>query len=219
MSDSLRALLYLPLGLLPSLFFSMRMLVLWIASERAGRSVSPRLFWQLSLAGNAFQMVHYIVQMQFPFALIQAVTAVIAWRNLDLMQKKRAPKAFSTVIAFEIAATLFVLLFFLFFSPKWMATPLFEQQTSLVWHLMGCLGGFLFAARFWVQWWFAEKKQTSEIGASFFWLSLIGSLLSLVYFVRIHDWISFAQYGSGLIPYLRSLMLIRKQKAPEASPP
>jgi lipid-A-disaccharide synthase-like uncharacterized protein len=43
---------WLLFGLLGNLVFSCRFLVQWIASERAGASVVPTLFWHLSLVGS-----------------------------------------------------------------------------------------------------------------------------------------------------------------------
>ena len=44
---------FLLLGLLGQAIFAVRMLLQWIASERAGRSVVPRSFWHLSLLASA----------------------------------------------------------------------------------------------------------------------------------------------------------------------
>ncbi len=63
--------LYLPLGLLPPIFFGLRFLIQWFQSERAGQSVVPIIFWRLSLVGNCLMMLHLFIQMQFPLALLQ----------------------------------------------------------------------------------------------------------------------------------------------------
>lgn len=204
----MRELLYIPLGLIPSLLFGGRMLILWLQSEKAGHSKASPLFWKLSLAANLSQTLHYIIQVQFPFALIQVTAGVLAWRNLDLM-KKRKP-LFLVLFLLSISILSLTLLFF-FMNEGWARTPFFNKPLSLFWHILGAAGALLFASRFWVQWWYAEKAKTSFIGASFFWLSLIGSLLSVIYFARIRDWISLMQYGTGLIPYMRGLILSRKE--------
>lgn len=211
--SSVQQLLYYPLGLAPSLFFSLRGLLLWFQSERAKRSHLSPLFWYFSVVGNGLQALHYGIQIQYPFALIQAISGVLAWRNINLMQTKHPPYALKRVIGLIIAAALgLTLLFALFVHGSWLRVPVFSVETTLLWHVIGCLGGFLFASRFWVQWWCAEKAQTSYLGLSFFWLSFIGSGLSLLYFAQIRDWISFVQYGTGLIPYVRTFMLFKREK-------
>ena len=39
-------------GFLAQLFFSARILLQWILSERAKKVISPTIFWQLSLVGS-----------------------------------------------------------------------------------------------------------------------------------------------------------------------
>ena len=43
---------WLAFGLLGNLAFGSRFLVQWIASERAGESVVPVVFWHLSIVGS-----------------------------------------------------------------------------------------------------------------------------------------------------------------------
>lgn len=48
---SMNALAVLAIGAMAQVFFSARVLVQWILSERAHKVLSPSLFWVLSLAG------------------------------------------------------------------------------------------------------------------------------------------------------------------------
>ena len=80
MSDVWREYLYIPLGVVPALFFGLRWVVQWLQSERVGRPTSSTSFWWLSLTGNVLLATHYIVQVQFPFAVLQALNGVISSR-------------------------------------------------------------------------------------------------------------------------------------------
>jgi lipid-A-disaccharide synthase-like uncharacterized protein len=219
MTDYLRILLYYPLGLLPTIFFTLRFLIQWLQSEKAKRSIVTPLFWKLSLAGNVLQLLHYFVQIQYPFAMIQAGNAMISWRNICWMRssKNTATRSYIVyVVLVLIAVTLGFLLqsFFIVGELDWIRTPTKfwdEARTrhSLGWHIFGTFGGILFASRFWLQWWQTEKMQRSELSKSFWWLSIIGSLISLIYFIRIGDIVNVLQYSCGAIPYFRNLMLLR----------
>ncbi|MGH7004863.1 MAG: lipid-A-disaccharide synthase N-terminal domain-containing protein, partial [Alphaproteobacteria bacterium] len=69
--------------------FFLRFLVQWIASERAGQSVIPNLFWYLSLAGAATVLVSGIVLVQ-PVLIIANLPALVVYlRNLYLIYKRR----------------------------------------------------------------------------------------------------------------------------------
>ena len=49
------------IGLLGQGLFSMRFIIQWIASERAGKSVVPFSFWLFSLGGSIFLLIMYMV--------------------------------------------------------------------------------------------------------------------------------------------------------------
>ncbi|HEY4832525.1 MAG TPA: lipid-A-disaccharide synthase N-terminal domain-containing protein, partial [Waddliaceae bacterium] len=51
MIENWRILLYYPLGLLPALFFTLRLLIQWFQSEKEKRSLVTPVFWKLSLTG------------------------------------------------------------------------------------------------------------------------------------------------------------------------
>lgn len=221
--ENIRLLLY-PLGLLPSIFFTLRFLIQWLQSEKQHHSVISPLFWKLSLTGNLILLFHYTIQLQYPFALIQASNAVISWRNLDLFGSSKKPVPFKTVIWLFILAFLFVTAAFVFegllFNDglEWIRVPNNAFTSSLQnlgwsWHLLGFFGAALFASRFWVQWWLSEKKGKSELGPLFWKLSIIGSIISLIYFVKILDIISILNYSVALIPYMRNLVLIKREPA------
>ena len=79
------------------------------------------------------------------------------------------------------------------------------------WHVVGAVGATLFASRFWVQWWIAEFHQKSALGRSYWLLSIGGSLIVLLYSWHIRDVVVIFYHLFSLIPYLRNLMLLRRQ--------
>ena len=72
-----------------AVFFS-RFLVQWIASERAGRSYVPRIFWWLSLIGSMVLLGYAIHRKDMVFVLGQAFGWVVYARNLVLIQRGSA---------------------------------------------------------------------------------------------------------------------------------
>jgi lipid-A-disaccharide synthase len=48
------------------------------------------------------------------------------------------------------------------------------------------------------------------LGAQFWWLSLVGDLMTLAYFTQIYDPVNIVGPALGLIPYIRNLMLLRQ---------
>lgn len=76
------------LGLLGQGLFSMRFIVQWIASERAGKSVVPFSFWLFSLGGSIFLLIYAIYRKDPVFILGQAPNLLIYSRNIWLIKKK-----------------------------------------------------------------------------------------------------------------------------------
>lgn len=70
-------------------FFS-RFLVQWIASERAGRSVVPRAFWYLSIAGSLVILSYAIWRRDPVFSVGQSIGLFIYTRNLILLRRDNA---------------------------------------------------------------------------------------------------------------------------------
>jgi len=222
MNDALRELLY-PLGFLSSLAFGGRALLQWLSSEAKQKSHVTKSFWRLSLAGNLFLALHACIQVQYHVCLVQACSAVISWRNLDLMQPKENQKSLQSVLRlFALAALFTTALFYLSDEPSWFRMPLsslFGEEKSQVpyfWHLAGFAGIGLFSSRFWVQWWLAERHKKSSLGRPFWWISLTGALLSLLYFSRIRDPVNLIGPLVGTVPYIRNLMLLRKSSGEAA---
>lgn len=218
-----RVFLY-PLGFLSALAFGARFIVQWIESERVKKSVVPRLFWQLSLAGNVLLIIHSLIQIQYHVCVVQVCNAVISWRNLDLTQSTRPPISFSKVCAILLCSILAISTAFIaqdywmFHEGGWFRIPIapwqdpMSRSVPLYWHVIGTMGYFLFSTRFWIQWWYAEKTYLSQLPLSFWWMSLIGALLSILYFLRIHDSVNLVGPLVGMIPYIRNLMLFQKRQ-------
>lgn len=83
--------------------------------------------------------------------------------------------------------------------------------------MLGMLGQVLFFSRFLVQWIASEKKGKSTIPLSFWWLSIGGGLLLLIYAIWREDPVITLGQSVGLFVYLRNLVLIRRHKAAQAT--
>ena len=75
------------------------------------------------------------------------------------------------------------------------------------WKVVGWLGNVVFFSRFFVQWWATEKTKQVIVPNSFWWLSLIGSLLLLAYGLHRRDSVFIFAYAFTWIPYIRNLII------------
>ena len=84
--------------------------------------------------------------------------------------------------------------------------------------MLGMLGQVLFFSRFLVQWLASEKKGKSTIPHSFWYLSIGGGALLLLYAIWRKDPVITLGQAVGLFVYVRNLMLIQRHKAVHAAP-
>jgi lipid-A-disaccharide synthase-like uncharacterized protein len=81
-----------------------------------------------------------------------------------------------------------------------------------LWLIFGFAGQALFAARFLVQWIKSEKEKRSIIPIHFWYFSLFGGIVMLVYAVHLRDPVFILGQFSGLFVYVRNLYLIHQEK-------
>src|SRR5580704_1301843 len=80
-----------------------------------------------------------------------------------------------------------------------------------VWKVVGWSGNAVFSSRFLVQWYATEKKKQVVVPTAFWWLSLLGSLLLLLYALCYkHDAVFILSYAFNSIPYVRNLIIHRR---------
>lgn len=84
------------------------------------------------------------------------------------------------------------------------------QPWSFVWVAVGFAGQALFTLRMLLQWYASERERRSVIPVGFWWGSLFGGLLLLVYFAWRKDIVGIVGQSTGLIVYARNLVLIRR---------
>ncbi len=77
-------------GLLGQIFFTLRFLVQWLASERTGRSTLPVAFWYLSLVGGGILFAYALwYRHDLVFTLGQGAGLFVYARNLVLIRRLR----------------------------------------------------------------------------------------------------------------------------------
>ena len=82
-----------------------------------------------------------------------------------------------------------------------------------VWKVVGWLGNLVFFSRFFVQWLATEKHKRVVVPDAFWYLSLAGSLLLLIYSLHQRDSVFIFAYVFTWIPYIRNLIIHRRHTA------
>lgn len=83
-------------------------------------------------------------------------------------------------------------------------------MTETIWIAIGFLGQGLFFGRWVLQWIASERTAKSQVPVSFWYMSLIGGLITLAYAIYRKDPVFIAGQGIGAVVYIRNLVLIRR---------
>src|SRR5437899_11148306 len=78
------------------------------------------------------------------------------------------------------------------------------------WKVVGWLGNLVFFSRFFVQWYATEKLRRVVVPAAFWWLSLTGSGLLLIYSLRQPDSVFIFAYPFTWVTSVRNRQLDRR---------
>ena len=90
-------------------------------------------------------------------------------------------------------------------------------SVETIWLGIGFLGQSLFFSRWVLQWAVSERQGESHIPISFWYMSLIGSLIVLAYAIHKVDPVFIAGQGVGTVVYVRNLILLHRVKKRVAS--
>jgi lipid-A-disaccharide synthase-like uncharacterized protein len=81
--------IWIAIGFVGQLLFSMRWLVQWVQSERRRRSITPLAFWYFSVAGGVTLLAYAIHRRDPVFIVGQGAGLFIYVRNLYLIAQAR----------------------------------------------------------------------------------------------------------------------------------
>ena len=87
------------------------------------------------------------------------------------------------------------------------------SPVGFLWVTLGLLGQLLFTGRMLVQWLVSEKNRRSVVPTAFWWMSLIGASMLLVYFLWRKEPIGVLGQATGWFIYVRNLWLIHRTGA------
>jgi lipid-A-disaccharide synthase-like uncharacterized protein len=85
--------IWLAIGFLGQILFSMRFLVQWIASEKRRESVIPVAFWYFSIGGGLLLFAYSVWRLDPVFIVGQSLGVFIYSRNLYLIHRASPTRA------------------------------------------------------------------------------------------------------------------------------
>lgn len=86
------------------------------------------------------------------------------------------------------------------------------SPVGVAWVALGFAGQLLFTGRMLVQWLTSERRRRSVVPVAFWWMSLAGASLLVVYFVWRQDVVGVLGQAAGWVVYGRNLRLIYRDR-------
>ena len=189
-------------GFLAQIFFSARILLQWILSERAKKVISPAIFWQLSILGSYLLFIYGWLRDDFAIIFGQIISYYIYIWNLN---KKHQWKWLPLVLRTVLLLTPVAAIIYMIEDASAFVDQFFRNEKIPLWLLLyGSMGQIIFTLRFVYQWIYSKRKDESLLPLGFWVISLFGSLIIVSYAIYRHDpvlilgqyWLTVATFGS-----------------------
>lgn len=203
------------IGFLAQGFFSARILVQWILSERARKVLSPNIFWIFSLCGSFLLCLYGWLRDDFAIVLGQFISFYVYIYNLKL---KGVWKHMPLIIRALLMLTPVVTIIAAAFNGMENIHKFFQNEDIPLWLLIyGSIGQMIFTLRFLYQAWYSSRRGESQLPATFWWLSLTGSLAIVSYGIIRLDPVLIVGQSFGLVAYIRNLMIGARQTSKQSA--
>lgn len=194
-------------GFLAQLFFSGRLIIQWIVSEKNKTVITPSLFWVLSLLASCLLFLYGYLRNDFAIMLGQCLTYFIYIRNLQL--QKLWQKMHIVFRGFFLLLPLTLVAFY-FSNNNINIADFIKNDEISVWLLsLGIVSQIVFTFRFIYQWIYSERHKVSTLPFGFWLLSNFGAVLILTYAIFRKDPVLFLAHSMGIIIYTRNLILLK----------
>ena len=202
--------LVLGIGLLAQGFFSARVLVQWIQSERARHVLSPSLFWVFSLLGAYLLCLYEWLRDDFAIVLGQFISYYVYLWNLKVKGVwLRLPYLLRLLL---LLTPVLAITFVAGHADEFVSRFLSNREIPLWLLLFGSVGQVLFTLRFIYQWLYSRRYGESRLPSAFWGISLLGALSIVVYGIIRHDFVLILGQSFGIVAYIRNLVLLRREE-------
>ena len=193
------------IGFLAQLFFSARIVIQWVLSERAHRIVSPSAYWICSLAGSWLLFLYGWLREDFAIILGQLISYYVYLWNLNIkgIYGKIPRLARFVLVATPVAALAAIA----GHADAFVDSFLRNEQVPLALLVFGSLGQAVFSLRIVYQWIYSARHGESSLPIGFWVMSLAGSAMIVCYGVARLDPVLILGQSVGFGAYARNLFI------------
>ncbi|MBO5903567.1 MAG: lipid-A-disaccharide synthase N-terminal domain-containing protein [Tidjanibacter sp.] len=197
------------IGFLAQGFFSARIIVQWILSEKSGKVESPILYWVFSIIGSWLFLVYGWFRHDFAIIFGQFITFYIYLWNLH---KKDAWKGINPALKAVLLGTPLLAAGFIAYNFDSFVESFLRAENIPMWLVVyGSLGQLVFAFRFVYQLVYSAYRGESLLPAGFWVLSLVACGMIISYGIIRADIVLVIGQSVGFIAYSRNLVIGARQ--------
>jgi len=208
--NDLSSLLLVLLGLAGAFGFMMRQVVQWYLSEKAGKVLSPTIYWQISLLASFIFILYGLGRRDIAIIFGQLISYYIYARNLHLKASwSDLPLLLRIIILITPAVALYGIELI---EPGIIRTTISWAGDNTRLALFGTFGFLIMATRFIYQWAISERKKESSLPLGFWLLSMLGAGTLFVYGILRQDIVLIASNSINVFLYIRNVMILNKEK-------
>lgn len=198
------------LGFFAQGLFGIRLLIQLYVSEKAGKSLSPAIFWQISLLASFLFLSYGILRQDVVIILGQTFSYYIYVRNLQLKKAWTPLSVYFRVFLLGLPILAWVWIF----SSSQNLHSLFHSDVLVnVWVLLGTLGLLMLNLRYLYQWYHSEKEKESVLPFGFWIISAVASVFVVAYAMYRFEPVLLVSQGLGLLVYCRNIFFCLRKKA------
>ena len=198
------------IGFLAQGFFSARMLIQWILSEKAKKVVSPNAYWICSLAGSILLFVYGWLRDDFAIIFGQVISYYIYIWNLDIKGVWHKVPLVGRGIIVSLPFLAFGMM--LHDIPAFVGSFFHNESVPPLLLVWGSAGQVIFTLRFIYQWYYSYRRHESVLPVGFWIISLVGCSIIVSYGIFRLDPVLIIGQSVGFFTYSRNIVLYRKNK-------
>lgn len=208
--------LIVAIGLLAQVFFTARIFIQWIRSERSHRIESPTLFWVFSVVGSVLLFLYGWLRNDFSIIFGEFLSFYIYLWNLKTKGLyEHLSNRMSILLPFLWLLSLlpiFLIIYIALHLDSFHGQFLKNTEVSMFALIWGSIGQFIYKMRFVYQWYYSYRHHQSSLPVSFWWMAVVGSAMIILYGIYRTDFILvLGQFG--IVASFRNIIIGSKSVA------
>ncbi len=192
------------IGFAAQLFFAARVMVQWYLSEKHKKVESPTLFWLFSIVGSLILLYYGWLRRDLAILVGEFISFYIYLWNLRAKGLfERVPRFVPVLVS---VVPLIALALMLSRSSSFSTDFFRDAEVTGPLLIFGIAGQIVFKSRFIYQWFYSMRHRESSLPLSFWMISVLGSLMIIIYGLIRHDWVLVAGQ-IGIVASVRNIMI------------